>query len=50
MNACNNNLSLISSIAASVFGKDAEKLNVNRDPHTLGKIMTFNGNLNDLAN
>lgn len=33
----------------SVFGPDAEVLNFDRDPTVLGKMMTFNGNHNDIV-
>jgi hypothetical protein len=33
----------------SVFGEDAEVFNFDRDPSVLGKILTFNGNYNDIV-
>lgn len=37
------------SQSVSVFGEDASVLNFDRDPFVLGKMMTFNGNYNDIA-
>jgi len=44
-----SNTSRASNLLESVFGPDADTLNFNRDMEVIGKMMTFNGNRNDIA-
>jgi hypothetical protein len=38
----------MSFVLVSVLGEDADALNFDRDPFVLGKMLTFNGNHNDI--